>query len=135
MVTLRHGTADRCIRRLRWAEYFSTADIPILSGREIEPQDEGNAPLVGVINQTMARTFFGDTKSDWRQIQSQCAVGVLDFTVVGIVADSETRRPRTPSAVGSIRRFSTRRASQTSLGPPMKFVSLQSRRPSRQRFA
>src|SRR5262249_14705987 len=39
--------------------YFSTAGIPILMGREIGPQDEGHGPRVGVINQTMAQTYFG----------------------------------------------------------------------------
>src|SRR3989442_8428175 len=42
-------------------KYFSTADIPILLGREIGLQDEGNAPLVGVINQTSTGTFFAFT--------------------------------------------------------------------------
>ena len=78
-------------------KYFSTADIPILSGREIGPQDEGNAPLVGVINQTMARTFFGDTNPMGRQIKASAPFGVLDFTVVGIVADSKHDDLRTPS--------------------------------------
>jgi predicted permease len=78
-------------------KYFSAADIPILSGREIGPQDEGNAPLVGVINQTMARTYFGDTNPIGRQIKASGPSGNLDFTVVGIVADSKHDDLRTPS--------------------------------------
>jgi predicted permease len=78
-------------------KYFSTADIPILSGREIGPQDEGNAPLVGVINQTMARTYFGDANPIGRQIKGSGPPGNLDFTVVGIVADSKHDDLRTPS--------------------------------------
>ncbi len=78
-------------------KYFSTADIPILLGREIGPQDEGNAPLVGVINQTMARTFFGDTNPIGRQIKASAPFGNLEFTVVGIVADSQHDDLRTPS--------------------------------------
>src|SRR5437870_1399450 len=78
-------------------KYFSTADIPILLGREIGPQDEGNAPLAGVINQTMARTFFGDTNPIGRQIKASAPFGNLEFTVVGIVADSKHDDLRTPS--------------------------------------
>jgi len=77
--------------------YFSTADIPIMSGREIGPQDEGSAPLVGVINQTMARTYFGDASPIGRQVKAGGPVGNLDFTVVGVVADSKHDDLRTPS--------------------------------------
>jgi hypothetical protein len=41
--------------------YFSTMGIPILLGREIEPQDSGNGPRAAVINQTFARQFFPNT--------------------------------------------------------------------------
>ncbi|HVS81350.1 MAG TPA: ABC transporter permease [Pyrinomonadaceae bacterium] len=77
--------------------YFSTADIPIFLGREIGPEDEGNAPLVGVINQTMARTYFGDANPIGRQIKASAPFGNLAFTVVGIVADSKHDDLRTPS--------------------------------------
>ena len=69
--------------------YFSTAGIPVLLGREVEPQDEGKAPLVGVINQTMARTYFGDANPIGRRIKAISPPMTLDFVVVGIVADSK----------------------------------------------
>ena len=77
--------------------YFSTARIPLLLGREIEPQDEGNAPLVGVINQTMARTYFGETNPIGRQVSANLPPMKLDFVVVGVVADSKHSDLRTPS--------------------------------------
>ena len=76
--------------------YFSTARVPLLLGREIGPQDEGNAPLVGVINQTMARTYFGQTNPIGRQIKASSPPMTLDFVVVGIVADSKHDDVRTP---------------------------------------
>jgi predicted permease len=78
--------------------YFSNAGIPILLGREIGPQDEGNAPLVGVINQTMARTYFGEANPIGRRIRGSSPPMALDFVVVGIVADSKHDDLRTPTA-------------------------------------
>jgi len=69
--------------------YFSTVGIPILAGREIGPQDDGNAPLVGVINQTMAGAYFGGKNSIGRRIRAIAPYGTLDFVVVGVVADSK----------------------------------------------
>jgi len=69
--------------------YFSTVGIPILAGREIGPQDEDNAPLVGVINQTMAGAYFGRTNPIGRRIRASAPYGTLGFVVVGVVADSK----------------------------------------------
>jgi predicted permease len=69
--------------------YFSTVGIPVLAGREIGPQDEGDAPLVGVINRTMADAHFGGANPIGRRIRASAAYGTLDFVVVGVVADSK----------------------------------------------
>jgi predicted permease len=69
--------------------YFSTVGIPILSGREIGPQDEGDAPLVGLINQTMSVAHFGGANPIGRRIRASAAYGTFDFVVVGVVADSK----------------------------------------------
>jgi predicted permease len=76
--------------------YFSTADIPILLGREIGPQDEGRGPLVGMINQTMARTYFGDANPIGHRVKATAPTGALDFEIVGVVADSKHDDLRTP---------------------------------------
>jgi predicted permease len=69
--------------------YFSTVGIPILAGREIGLQDEGDAPLAGVINQTMAEAYFNGTNPIGRRIKASAAYGTLDFVVVGVAADSK----------------------------------------------
>jgi putative ABC transport system permease protein len=69
--------------------YFSTLGTPLLLGREVGRQDEGNAPLVAVINQSMARTYFGEANPLGRQIRATAAFGTFDFAVVGVVADSK----------------------------------------------
>jgi predicted permease len=40
--------------------YFGAIGIPILLGRDISAQDTQNSPRVAVINQTMAKFYFGD---------------------------------------------------------------------------
>jgi predicted permease len=71
------------------ANYFSTVGIPVLMGREIGPQDEGNGQRVGVINQTMARYYFGDENPIGRRIWDTFPTTHTDFIVVGVVADAK----------------------------------------------
>jgi predicted permease len=42
------------------SNYFSTMRIPMLSGREFNAGDISNSAKVAVINEAMAKTFFGD---------------------------------------------------------------------------
>ena len=69
--------------------YFSTAGIPILYGREIGPQDSGNGQRVGLVNQTAARYFFGDANPIGKRIAVKTTQGPQDFVVIGVVADSK----------------------------------------------
>ena len=69
--------------------YFSTVGIPLLAGREIGPQDEGGGQRVGLINQTMARYYFGDENPLGRRIWDMFPTTHTDFVVVGVVADAK----------------------------------------------
>ncbi|HXQ98095.1 MAG TPA: ABC transporter permease [Candidatus Limnocylindrales bacterium] len=69
--------------------YFSTTGIPILMGREIGPQDSGNAERVGLINQTFARHFYGDSNPIGTRVSIITPAGHEDFVVVGVVADAK----------------------------------------------
>lgn len=40
--------------------YFSALNVPMLQGRDIGPQDIGEHPKVAVINEAMARKYFGE---------------------------------------------------------------------------
>ena len=91
-----HGQQMGALNDFVGPNYFSTAGVPILLGREIGPQDEGNAPLVGVINQTMARTYFGDANPIGHQVKASATFGTLDFVVAGVVADSNHDDLRSP---------------------------------------
>jgi len=83
-------------------QYFATMGIPLLRGRDFGPQDElpasepaaapvSKRPLVAVINQTMARQFFGDDNPIGKRIRFP---GYPDknsepFEIVGVVKDAK----------------------------------------------
>jgi predicted permease len=69
--------------------FFSTAGIPILAGREITAQDNGNAEQVGMINQTFARMYFPKSNPIGQRILVHESAGHYDFVIVGVVADSK----------------------------------------------
>jgi predicted permease len=73
--------------------YFETMGTPILSGRGFEPQDDRvsgtsntNTPLPAVINQAMARRYFGDANPLGRRFYS-----IIEprqkYEIVGVVKD------------------------------------------------
>ena len=78
--------------------YFSTVGIPVLLGRELGPQDEGNGQRVGVLNQTMARYYFGDANPIGRRIWDMFPTTHTAFVVVGVVGDAKynSLRENTP---------------------------------------
>jgi hypothetical protein len=80
--------------------YFSTMGIPILLGREIEPQDSGNGPRAAVINQTFARRFFPNSSPIGKHVRDTYPGNPAEMFVVGVVSDAkynslrEKMRPR-----------------------------------------
>ena len=78
--------------------YFATVGIPILVGRDITEQDGGSGQRVGVINQTMARYYFGNESPIGRRIWDTFPTSYQDFVVVGVAADAKynSLREQTP---------------------------------------
>jgi putative ABC transport system permease protein len=89
--------------------FFEVMGTPILSGRGFEPQDErvpetpisgahlfANTPLPAVINQAMARRYFGDANPLGRRFYS-----VIEpqqkYEIVGVVKDVRLKSLREPS--------------------------------------
>lgn len=80
--------------------YFSTLGIPLLMGREIEPQDSGSGLRAAVINQTFAKRFFPNTNPIGKHVRDTYPANPGDVEVVGVVSDikvnslREKTRPR-----------------------------------------
>jgi predicted permease len=69
--------------------YFETEGIPILLGRDIEPEDRAGDPMVAVINETMARTYFPGVNPVGKRFSLDWPFNPKEaMTVVGVAADA-----------------------------------------------
>lgn len=65
--------------------YFKTMGIRLMEGRLFDQRDGVDAPQVAIVNQTMARTFWGSESPIGHRVQPS---GLQDWcTVIGIVED------------------------------------------------
>jgi predicted permease len=80
-------------------KYFETLRTPLLLGRDFSPRDTEATPRVAIINQTMARYFFGNDNPIGRKFGWYGEdKNRLQFEIVGVVKDSkyETLREQIP---------------------------------------
>ncbi|MGH9689342.1 MAG: ADOP family duplicated permease [Candidatus Acidiferrales bacterium] len=68
--------------------YFSTMKIPLLQGRGFASMDRSTAPLVAVVNRTMATQFWPRTNPIGKSFRLQKANGQL-VQVVGVAQDGK----------------------------------------------
>jgi putative ABC transport system permease protein len=75
-------------------DYFQTMRIPLLAGREFGARDNRQAPHVVIINQTLARRFFGRESPIGKRIKPGMTSGKSDSLceIVGVVGDVKHRR-------------------------------------------
>src|SRR6185436_7446871 len=71
-------------------EYFQTVGLPLVKGRLLTADDGPGRPKVAVVNEAMARHFFGSVDP----IGHQFGYGDPEFEIVGIVRDSRVDGPR-----------------------------------------
>jgi predicted permease len=88
--------------------YFQTVGARLLRGRDIGPRDDARAPLVTVINETMARFYFPGRDPIGQYIQ----LDTRRYQVVGVVADVKVQTLRTEPT----RRFYTPAAQDEASG-------------------
>jgi len=88
--------------------YFAAMGIPLLSGREFGPSDErpndptadpqtqaGSAPLAAVINQAMARHFFGAQNPIGKRFSVESShQPSFPIEIIGVVKDAKYRNMR-----------------------------------------
>ena len=69
-------------------DYFRSMGIPLLSGRDFERTDDGDAPPVAIINQTLAQRYFpGGDAIGGRLHFGDFSPEAPWFTIVGVVGD------------------------------------------------
>jgi putative ABC transport system permease protein len=76
------------------AGYHSLMGIPVIEGRDIASTDTLDAPRVAVINETMARMFFGARSP----INETLLLSGDTYQVVGMAADRKNAGARAPTA-------------------------------------
>ena len=68
------------------SDYFKVLGIPLLNGRDFNDQDRLGTPKVVILNEKMARHFFGSTDVLSKRIGLD---DVPDMTIVGVVKDAQ----------------------------------------------
>ena len=76
------------------SNYLETMQIPLLAGRGLSRRDEATSQRVAVINETMARTFFGDENPVGRRFGFGRPESSGDIEIVGVARDSRYLAPR-----------------------------------------
>ncbi len=74
--------------------YFSTLGIPLLAGREFTPADAAAAQKAAIVNESLARHFFGSAHNALGRSFGRHAQP--NMVVVGVVKDSRHSSPREP---------------------------------------
>lgn len=70
----------------RPSKYFETLGTPFIAGRDFTPDDEGRPP-VAIINQAMARDYFGATTPS--AVSSRFQGQTTPVEIVGVVGDAK----------------------------------------------
>jgi putative ABC transport system permease protein len=71
-------------------EYFATLGIPVIEGRPLLATDRMGSQPVGVVNQTFARRYFGDTGAVGKSLRMLSGPHqYTTFQIVGVVADTK----------------------------------------------
>ena len=80
------------------ANYFSTLQMPLLAGRAFTDQDAGGSQKVAVVNESLARHFFGDPQQALgHYLGDGGGKGVkTDIAIVGVVRDAKHNSLREP---------------------------------------
>jgi len=70
--------------------YFATLGIPVVKGRDFTEQDTAGRAKVAIVNETMARYFFGDRDPLGKKMSvSDEKDAPLDIEIVGVVKDAK----------------------------------------------
>jgi putative ABC transport system permease protein len=69
------------------AQYFSTMEVPLLSGRNFTASDTETTQPVAVIDQTLARRYWPNENPLGQQVKFGFGRGPKGLTIVGVVGD------------------------------------------------
>ena len=67
-------------------DYFKTLAIPFVAGRDFTDEDRAGSPKVAIVNEKLAKHFFGTTNPIGKKIGLDKAP---DITIVGVIKDAQ----------------------------------------------
>jgi predicted permease len=70
------------------AGFFTTMQIPLRMGREIDERDRLGSPMVAVVNEAFSRRGFGDRNPMGQHLILGAECPKCDFEIVGVFADA-----------------------------------------------
>jgi putative ABC transport system permease protein len=79
--------ADESLANVIGPGFFDTLGVPMVRGRDFDGQDREGRPLVAIVNETMARTFFPNDDPIGKRFRT--AVTGSWIEIVGIVKDTK----------------------------------------------
>src|SRR5262249_41783511 len=82
------GKGNMVAANLVGANFFETMELPIVLGRRFNLHDDEHAPKVAVINQTLARTYFGNDSPLGRHFSFSNKAGATEIEIVGVAGDA-----------------------------------------------
>jgi predicted permease len=91
--TLKPNEDPRAQFHIVGPRFFETTGIKLLEGRDFNGRDDASAPKTAIINETMARYFFGTSSPLGRHIKVNFGNNP-PLEVVGVAADAKTSSPR-----------------------------------------
>ena len=99
---------DRAGAPVEWFDispgYFETLGLPIIKGRSFAAADAAGAPNVAIVNETLAKRFFGGSDPLGRRVKVMSQVA----EIVGVVTDVKSYRsdrPTPPQIYWPIRQY------------------------------
>jgi predicted permease len=84
--TPREGERMSCDVTTVSADYFKSLEIPLTAGRDFNDEDRLGSPKVVIVNEQMAKHYFGTTDVLGKKIGLE---KVPDITIVGVVKDAQ----------------------------------------------
>ena len=81
------GDEPELYSRSIMGDYFRTMRVPLRAGRDFLPRDREGAPLVGIVNEKFARTYFPGSSPLGARIRWARQEEPLWIEIVGVVGD------------------------------------------------
>jgi predicted permease len=95
------GEEIRASEEVVTERYRETVGLTLLSGRWFGPEDLAPGRRVSIINETMAKRFFGKQEAVGRRWDYGSPIGPTPFEIIGVVKDARYRdlRSATPNLI------------------------------------